>query len=83
MKRTVFGRRRVQVDGVTFIVSLQADGVHVHQLHSRGRRPVLTLEQLVSLTERQLDIFAVGAGSSSGRGTATIPAAPVPAALKL
>ena len=79
-QRTVFGRRRVVLDGTTFIVSLRADGVHIHQLHSRGRRPVLTLEQLVALTERQLDIFAVGAGSPACPGTATILPAPVPAA---
>lgn len=79
--RSVFGRRRVTVDGITYVVSLQADGVHVHQLHARAKRHPLTLEQLVALTERQLDIFAVGAGSSSGRA-ATIPTAPVPAALE-
>ena len=77
------------LDGTTFIVSLRADGLHVHQLHSRVRRPILTLSQLVALTERQPDLFAVGAGSSclpgsndpgraGARGNPTMNASPSP-----
>lgn len=65
--RTVLGRRRFTQAGETFIIELHNNGIHTRKLFSKEVRPILRFDEIVALSDVQLELISVcGKGLPEG-----------------